>query len=313
MGAGRCVARSAREESTNIRKLIAALAALAGLYFWVSYRMAAVLTIAERIELEGNPGDYGREYESVRFRSRRGDVTLAGWYLAGRGGMPVVIFVHGISVTRTGGGMTELACMLNARGYGVLMFDLRGHGVSGEGIMSGGWHERMDVLGAFDYLRGRGVPTDSIGVLGLSLGAAAAVLAAAEEPRIRAAVLDCPFARATELIENEAELRTPLPGWLALLFKPAALLLAGHLYDIDVNAVAPVEAVARLDFPVMVIVTPDDNDRVPTSHGLRVHAAAQDGSDLWIVEGVEHCGAFIEHRERYADRVCEYFESRLCV
>jgi hypothetical protein len=63
----------------------------------------------------------------------------------------------------------------------------------------------------------------------------------------------------------------------------------------------------------MVIVTPDDNDRVPTSHGLRVHAAARDGSDLWIVEGVEHCGAFTEHRERYADRVCEYFESQLCV
>ena len=182
MGAGRCVARSAREESTTIRKLVAAFAVLAGLYVWVSYRMAAKLTTAERIELEDSPADYGRAYEHVRFMSRRGDVTLDGWYLVGRVGMPVVIFVHGISSTRATGGMTELACMLNVRGYGVLMFDLRGHGASGEGIMSAGWHERMDVLGAFDYLRGRGVPTDSIGVLGLSLGAAAAALAASEEP-----------------------------------------------------------------------------------------------------------------------------------
>ena len=295
----------------TIRRIVALIVGLVGVYFWVSYRMAAVLTMAERTELDDNPADYGCGYENVRFRSRRGDVTLDGWYLVGRGGMPVVIFVHGISSTRTGGGMTELACMLNGRGYGVLMFDLRGHGTSGEGLMSGGWHERMDVLGAFDYLRGRGVPTGSIGVLGLSLGAAAAALAAAEEPRIRAAVLDCPFARASDLIENEADLRTPLPVWLALLFKPAALFLAGHLYDIDVNAVAPEAAVAKLDYPVMVIVTPDDNDRVPTSHGLRVHAAARDGSDLWVVEGVEHCGAFTEHREHYADRVCEYFESRL--
>ena len=310
--AGRCVARSAREESTNIRKLVAAFAALAGLYVWVSYRMAAKLTTAERIELEDSPADYGRAYEHVRFRSRRGDVTLDGWYLVGRVGMPVVIFVHGISSTRATGGMTELACMLNARGYGVLMFDLRGHGASGEGIMSAGWHERMDVLGAFDYLRGRGVPTDSMGVLGLSLGAAAAALAASEEPRIRAAVLDCPFARATEMIEKEAELRTPFPGWMALLFKPAALLLAGRLYDIDVNSVAPEAAVAKLDYPVLVITTPDD-DRIPTSHGFRVHAAAHEGSELWMVEGVEHCGAFTEYREGYADRVCEYFESRLCV
>ena len=294
----------------SVRKLIAALGALAVVYFLVSYRMAVDLTTAERIDLEGTPADYGRAYEQVRFRSRRGDVTLDGWYLVGRGGMPVVIFVHGISSNRTGEGMTELACMLNARGYGALLFDLRGHGVSGEGTMSGGWHERMDVLGAFDYLRGRGVSTDSIGVLGMSVGAATAALAAAAEPRIRAAVLDSPFARVSELIENETGLRTPIPKWLARLFKPAAIFLARRLYDIDVNAIAPEEDVARLDYPVLVIAAPDD-DRIPASHGVRVHAAASEGSELWMVHGVGHCGAFTAHPERYVDRVCEYFESRL--
>ncbi len=294
----------------SVRKLTAALAVVAGFYLWVSYRMAAGLTLVERVELEDTPADYGREYENVRFRSRRGDVTLDGWYLVGRGGMPVVIFVHGISSTRTGGGMTELACMLNERGFGALMFDLRGHGMSGAGAMSGGWHERMDVLGAFDYLRGRGVRADRIGVLGLSLGAASAALAAADDPRIRAAVLDCPFARVSELIDDETELRTPLPRWAARVFKPTAVLLAKRLYDIEVNAIAPEEGVAKLDYPVMVIVTPDDG-RIPPSHGLRVYEAAPDGSELWVVEGVEHCGAFIERREIYADRVSEYFESRL--
>ena len=294
------------------RRLIAALAALVGLYVWVSYRMAADLTVAERTELEGTPADFGHTYESVRFMSRRGDAMLDGWYLVGRGGMPVVILVHGISSNRTGGDMIELACMFNDRGYGVLMFDLRGHGRSGDGLMSGGWHERMDVLGAVDYLLGRGVAAERIGVLGFSLGAAACALAAAEEPRIRAAALDCPFARASELIQDEAELRTPFPGWVALIFKPLAMQLAARLYDIDVNAVAPEAAVAKLDYPVMVIVTPDD-DRVPPSHGVRVYEAAMDGSELWVVEGVEHCGAFTEDRDEYVDRVCRYFERRLGV
>ena len=296
----------------TIRRLIAALVGLVGLYLWVSYRMAAELTTAERTELEDTPADYGGAYENVRFRSRRGDVTLDGWYLVGRGGSPVVILVHGIGSTRTGGGMTELACMMNERGYGVLMFDLRGHGMSGEGVMSGGWHERMDVLGAFDYLRGRGVPANSIGVLGQSLGAGTVALAAAEEPGIRAAVLDCPFARVSEMIDDEVELRTPVPVWVARIFKPAAIVLAKKLYDIEVNSIAPEEAVAKLDYPVLVITTPDD-DRIPPSHGVRVHEAAPEGSELWVVEGVEHCGAFTEHREGYADRVCEYFEERLGV
>ena len=142
----------------TFRRVAAAIAALIGIYAWVSYRMAADLTLAERTELEGTPADFGRVYESVRFMSRRGDVMLDGWYLPGLGGMPVAILVHGIGSNRTGGSMTELACMMNERGYGVLVFDLRGHGESGDGLMSGGWHERMDVLGAVDYLLGRGVP-----------------------------------------------------------------------------------------------------------------------------------------------------------
>ena len=294
----------------TFRRFIALLLGVVGIYVWVSYRMAADLTMAERTELEGTPTDFGHAYESVRFMSRRQDVMLDGWFMPGRGGMPLIILVHGIGSNRTGGDMIELACMISDRGYGVLMFDLRGHGESGDGLMSGGWHERMDVLGAIDYLVGRGVPADTIGLLGFSLGAATCALAAAEEPRVRAAVLDCPFARATELIQSEAELRTPLPGWVALLFKPLALLLAGRLYDIDVRAVAPEDAVAKLDYPVLVIVTPDD-DRVPPSHGVRVYEAAHAGSELWMVEDVEHCGAFTEHREEYIERVCRYFESRL--
>ena len=310
--AGRSVAWGDGSNLFTIRRIVALIVGLVGVYVWVSYRMAADLTMAERTELEGTPADFGHVYEPVRFMSRRGDVMLDGWYMAGRGGMPVIVLVHGIGSNRTGGDMTDLACILSDRGYGVLMFDLRGHGESGDGVMSGGWHERMDVLGAIDYLLGRGVPSDSIGLLGFSLGAATCALAAAEEPRVRAAVLDCPFARASELIQSEAELRTPLPGWVALLFKPLALLLAGRLYDIDVRAVAPEDAVAKLDYPILVIVTPDD-DRVPPEHGVRVHEAAKEGSELWMVEDVEHCGAFTEHRDEYVERVCDYFESRLTV
>ena len=72
----------------------------------------------------------------------------------------------------------------------------------------------------------------------------------------------------------------------------------------------PEDAVAKLDYLVLVIVSPDD-DRVPPEHGVRVHEAAKDGSELWMVEDVEHCGAFTEHRDEYLDRVCTYFESQL--
>ena len=46
-------------------------------------------------------------------------------------------------------------------------------------------------------------------------------------------------------------------------------------------------------------------------HGRQVHGAAPEGSVLWEVAGVEHNEASTEYPAEYADRVAEYFLSRL--
>lgn len=291
------------------KTLAAALGA--AVYVAVAYRIASGVTAAERIDVEGDPSDFRRPFERVRFAPRRSNLFLDGWYLPGRADMPTVIFVHGISSNRTGGGATtELAAMLNERGFGALLFDLRGHGRSGGDRVSGGWHERMDVLGAFDYLRSRGARASGIGVIGVSMGAASAALAAAEEPNLRALVLDSPFARAAELVNREVALVTPLPAWLAALFKPLGALIARRLYDIDLSAISPETAVAALGYPIFVIHGSED-DRVPPEHSRRVYQASPDGSRLWVLDGIPHAGAFSERKTEYADRVASYFISRM--
>lgn len=294
----------------TLAKFIAVATAALALYVFITHRIASSLIKVERVALEDSPADYGRPFEEVSFRARGNDVTLEGWYMPGRHGMPVVVIAHGISSNRSTGGMTELASMLNADGFGALLFDLRGQGRSGGKFISGGWHERKDVLGAFDYLAARGVPTESIGLLGLSLGAAAAALAAAAEPRIRALALDCPYTRATDMIDGEVARRTPFPWWFARALRSAAALIASRLYDIDLYAINPEEAVSELGYPIYVITSASD-ERVPPSHAIRVHAAAADGSRLWEVHDVPHCAAFWERKEEYAERVGRYFTERL--
>ena len=94
------------------KTLAAALGA--AIYVAVAYRIASGVTAAERIDVEGDPSDFRRPFERVRFAPRRSNLFLDGWYLPGRADMPTVIFVHGISSNRTGGGATtELAAMLN--------------------------------------------------------------------------------------------------------------------------------------------------------------------------------------------------------
>ncbi len=280
------------------------------LYLLASYMIASGLTKVEEPELADSPSDYGIEFESVKFMSRRGDVTLDGWHLPSGDGMPSIVFAHGIGAGRTGDGMTELAAMLNRRGFGALLFDLRAHGASEGDRVSGGWHERLDALGAYDYLLTRGVAPSDIGLLGFSMGAATAALAAADEPGVGALLLDAPYANASDMTLRETALRTPLPGWIVPAFAPCVTYLARALFDISMEDMSPERAVSTLDYPVMVIYVTDD-PRVPPEQSHRVFDAAPEGSELWVIEGPAHVEGFLENKEEYAARVADYFLSRL--
>ena len=283
---------------------------LAAVYLLVSFLIARGITTAERNPQEDGPAAYGLSYEDVTFTPRDAALSLEGWYFEARGAWPTVIFVHGLGSKRTGDKAMEVAARLIDRGYGALLFDLRGHGSSEGGRTSGGLFERQDVLGAFDFVRERGVPADRIGLLGFSMGAATAVLAAADEPEIRAAVLDSPYAKATDFISQEAASKTVLPKWGMPVFIPTTRLIASLLYDINLGAMIPERSVRDLDFPVLVIHGTADG-RVPFEHGVRVHQAAPQGSELWLVPGADHVDAFIAQPEEYVERVTRYFETTL--
>jgi pimeloyl-ACP methyl ester carboxylesterase len=128
---------------------------------------------------------------TVHFLSRDGRARIAAWYDRPAGCHAAVVFVHGRGTCRG----DELKCngavlagALVAAGIAVLRIDLRGHGTSSAGRLTYGQNERHDVLGAVDWLKAQG--HDRIGLLGASMGAASALLAATEEPAVAALVAD---------------------------------------------------------------------------------------------------------------------------
>jgi alpha/beta superfamily hydrolase len=56
---------------------------------------------------------------------------------------------------------------------------LRGHGQSADAPFTFGIYERRDVEGAIDWLKSQGFESGKIGVLGVSMGAASVIGAAA--------------------------------------------------------------------------------------------------------------------------------------
>ncbi len=280
------------------------------IYGLISFLIAQGVTKADRNPQEEHPSDYNLVFEDVEFASRRGDAALRGWYLPGEDSSTHLIFVHGIGSVRSGDNAVELATRMVDLGYNVLLFDLRGHGSSEGDKVSGGFFERWDVLGALDYLVERGVDPSRMGLMGFSMGAATLIMAATEEPRITAVVADSPFADVSDLIARESARKTPFPEWMMPIFIPTTKLMARTIYGINIGSLVPEKSVAELGYPIFVIHGLAD-DRIPWEHGQRVAAAAEEGSSLWLLPGVDHVDAFLTHPDEYVERVDDYFESRL--
>jgi pimeloyl-ACP methyl ester carboxylesterase len=187
---------------------------------------------------------------------------------------------------------------------GVLAFDLRAHGESQGERISLDHHGRTDLQGAIDLLQSRGVARDHIGVVGFSLGAVMALMAAPTEPGLAGMVLDSPFTSMEDMVRQEVSRR----GSLHRLLFPGMMLMGRALFGIDLSSVHPLEAVGEIECPLLFIHGEED-DMVDPSNSVRLFEAARVGSkELWLVPGSGHVESYLDRPEEYADRVCDFLD-----
>ena len=126
-------------------------------------------------------------YRSVAVRAADG-VRLSALYIPPRNGAAVLL-LPGAGSTRTA--VIGQAAVLARHGYGALLLDTRGHGLSAGHAMDFGWWGDRDITAAVAYLaRQPGVRPGKIAVLGLSMGGEQAIAAPGADPRIRAVVAE---------------------------------------------------------------------------------------------------------------------------
>lgn len=292
----------------------ALLTALVVAYGGASWYMAHQVTIAERNALEASPASAGLIVKNITFTPRGDEVNilLRGWLVNRAGSHGTIIIVHGVDSNRADPevGYLDIADLLSQHGYSSLLFDLRGHGESGGQQVSGGLFEQRDLLGAFDFLIAQGIPEEQIGVLGISLGGAVALLAASKEPRIRAVVADSTFADLSELIVTEAKKRTSLPDQVVPILIPGMIQAAKLSYGIDINKIAPIEAVKTIPYPILLIHGTADERIVPANAHRLAKASPYNDTTLWTVQGANHARTFKTNPQKYIHYVTNYFNRR---
>jgi predicted MFS family arabinose efflux permease/pimeloyl-ACP methyl ester carboxylesterase len=307
----RAIRDSRRGGRRVVRKLAGVAVALLLVVFLVlPWLMSFAITKAgtrpdERARVD-TPAAQGAQFEDVSFTSSDG-IKLSGWYLPARGHQLTVVMTHGLFRSRYE--TLDRGVRLWQQGYGVLLYDLRRHGKSTGEFSSIGYFERRDVEAALKFVEGR-EPQNRIVLFGVSMGAAATLLAAAEsqgDARLAGVVSESSFLSFADTARHHIKTFTPIPTFpfAALLIKFTAWRLGFSPANFDVLA-----AVRQIRQPILFIGSGNDR-RMPNETVLEpLYAAAQNPLKLkLVVAGATHGRAFDAAPDEYMDALAEFLQT----
>lgn len=215
----------------------------------------------------------------VAFPSGSG-ATIQGWLARGRPGAGAVLLLHGIGASR--GDMLGRARFLSSVGYSLLLVDFRGHGESTVARPTYGGLESRDALAAVEFLRSA-LPLERIGVIGISMGGAAALLGPAPLP-VQALVLESVYPTIDDGVRDR------LRAWLGPLGPPLAPLVLRWLFPREGVAAADLRPIDRIhDQTAPVLVMAGSADRyTPPGESRALFERAREPKALWMVDGAAH-------------------------
>lgn len=242
--------------------------------------------------------------QRISFMSRTG-VRIVGRFFAGRS-RATIILTHGYGQNENQ--MLPWAAFLHHAGFSVLTYDLRGHGGSG-GAVTFGALEQYDLISAVDYLlTRRDVDGRRIGALGVSLGGAITILAAARDRRIKAIVDDCGYSDLRAIVDSSAQHFVGLP---AFVVSPFTIPIAEWRAGVSIDAVRPMSSIGRISPRPVFIIHGFADKIISPANSLRNYDAAGRPKQLWFVPGAGHSDSRLVAGAEYARRVVAFFRRYL--
>jgi uncharacterized protein len=264
-----------------------------------AYVDAMVRPVPSRICCK-TPADDGVAYQVVSFRAPDG-FSLSGWYIPSRNGAAVIL-LHGYGANRLE--MLDRAVDLAKAGFGVLLYDLRGHGESGGQMRAMGWPDAGDVAAALDFLdRQSGVDRHRVGGMGFSIGGQILLRAAAEDSRLRALFVDDPSYTRIEDIP-------PMPTWTEDFEARGVTQLDLALISLKSGVAIPAGTVQAIQgiSPRPIFFVSTSNSILSKTLEDYFFSVARDPKERLDFSDADHGGSYLLHRKEYGSRMVQFFE-----
>ncbi len=295
------------------RILLSVVILLFVLVFGVLPYLLAVLTTGAKTRgpdraLTETPATLGAEFKDVEFQTSDG-VRISAWLLPSRGKGATIIYSHGLFRSRRE--LLSRAVDLWKLGFGALLYDSRNHGESGAARVTLGYNERLDAEAAVRFLR-ESAKGDRIVLFGISMGAAAALLAAAETEEVEAVISDSAFLSFRDTTDHHVRSFLKLPAFP--LANEVRFFIEWRA-EIDGDKLDMIDAVKRMAHRPALFIAGANDRRMPPDIAEKLFAeSASHKRDLLIVEGAEtaiHGHAYQADREMYINRIAEFLQSAL--
>ncbi|MCE5278206.1 MAG: alpha/beta fold hydrolase [Planctomycetaceae bacterium] len=230
--------------------------------------------------------------------------TIDVWVIKAKPGTPqadkppaqrqAVVLLHPMMMSKSW--FLSLGERLAAKGYDVVLPDLRAHGDSGGQYITWGALEKTDIKVVMDTLTAEGLVGPTIYVVGASLGACVAVQYAAIDPRCKGVLAMAPPTG----IEGVANILGPLSTQDDL---DSSINRAGSLGGFSTAEASAVRAAANLTCPLIVVHGALDMV-VPIAHSREIFDAAKGPKQFITLPLADHTsvqvgrnGAIIEEIE----------------
>ncbi|MBD3673942.1 MAG: alpha/beta fold hydrolase [Planctomycetaceae bacterium] len=282
-----------------IRRAMIAVSSLIVAGLITSWLVAGALVAPSPRTIGDPPDELNANAFSVKSDSGS---QISGWHTQPDSSKGVVILLHGIRSSRLS--MLDRARMLHDAGYATVMIDFQAHGESPGDTITVGYLEQHDVRAAVEFAR-RNHPGEPVGVVGVSLGGAAALLASPLD--IDALVLESVYPNIHDAVHNRVAARL---GPFASI--PSSLLLIQLQPRLGISAteLCPIEHLSDIGCPVCISSGTDDFHTTETET-REMFSAAPEPKELWLVDGAAHVDLLKSDPVGYRHQILGFLDRHL--
>lgn len=294
-----------------IRNVILVLLAVVALFFLVivPWFMTTIIT-SRRFHFHDRndgktPQSYSLQYQSIEFHSSDG-ILLKGWYVpAGPDAHGTIIYCHGLNRTRIE--MLPMEVFGHSLGYNGLLFDFRHSGESGGKIGTLGYTERLDAVAAVHYALEREKAARPVVLWGVSMGAAASLMAASDSPDVAAVISDSSFLSFRHTIVHHARMFFHLPAFPIVDEAIYGAAWRGGFWPSEFDLRKAVDRINPR--PILFIAVEGDRRITPAvARELYSHSTSPKKAIL-VVPGHRHGEGFTSGNELYEQAVQKFLSS----